>query len=58
MIMAETGTYTSPKRVERDGYLVAFEGEEMTMAEAHRRGLVKPEKPAEKKAASKTAAKK
>lgn len=36
------GTYTSKKRVERDGYLVAFEGERMTMDEAVRRGLVKP----------------
>lgn len=48
--MAE-GTYTCPKRVERDGYLVAFEGEVMTMDEAARRGLVgaEPEKPVEKK---------
>ena len=34
------GTYTSPARVERDGFLVAFEGETMTMAEAAKRGLV------------------
>lgn len=40
-----TGTYTSPKRVERDGRLVAFEGEVMTMDEAVQRGLVKGEKP-------------
>lgn len=38
-----TGTYTSPKRVERDGRLVAFEGEVMTMDEAVTRGLVTPE---------------
>lgn len=42
--MAE-GTYTSPKRVERNGRLVAFEGEVMTMDEAVRRGLVKDAKP-------------
>lgn len=36
------GTYTSPKRVERDGRLVAFEGEVMTMADAEKRGLVAP----------------
>lgn len=40
-----TGTYTSPKRVERDGRLVAFEGEVMTMDEAVQRGLVKAAKP-------------
>lgn len=40
--MAE-GTYTSPERVERDGWLVAFEGEEMTMDEAVKRGLVPTE---------------
>lgn len=40
-----TGTYTSPERVERDGRLVAFEGEVMTMDEAVSRGLVKDEKP-------------
>lgn len=33
-------TYTSPKRVVRDGHLVAFEGETMTSDEAVRRGLV------------------
>ena len=40
-----TGSYTSTKRVERDGRLVAFEGETMTMDEAVSRGLVKEEKP-------------
>lgn len=35
-----TGTYTSPERVERDGRLVAFAGEVMTMDEAVARGLV------------------
>lgn len=39
-----TGTYTSPKRVERKGVLVAFEGEVMTMEEAERRELVNSEK--------------
>ena len=33
------GTYTCPKRVERNGRLVAFAGEVMTMDEAERRGL-------------------
>lgn len=40
-----TGTYKSTKRVERNGRLVAFEGEEMTMDEAIQRGLVKESKP-------------
>lgn len=43
------GTYTQPVRVERDGRLVAFAGEVMTMDEAVSRGLVKPEKPAAKR---------
>lgn len=45
--MAE-GTYTCTERVERDGYLVAFEGEVMSMDEAARRGLIpdEPEKAA------------
>lgn len=49
-----SGTYVSPERVERDGYLVAFEGERMTMDEAVSRGLVdngngqEPEKEPEK----------
>lgn len=34
------GTYTSPARVERDGVLVAFEGEVMTAREAAERGLL------------------
>lgn len=33
-------TYTSQKRVIRDGRLVAYAGETMTDAEARRRGLV------------------
>lgn len=45
------GTYTSPERVERDGRLIAFEGEEMTMDEAVGRGLVTAEKPKAKRAA-------
>ncbi len=32
--------YTSPERVERDGFLVAFKGEKMTETEARRRGLL------------------
>lgn len=39
-----TGTYTSPERVERDGHLVAFKGETMTMDEAVERGLAVEEK--------------
>lgn len=50
------GIYTSPERVERDGFLVAYEGERMTMVEAERRGLL--EKPAKKPAAKKAPAKK
>lgn len=42
--MAE-GMFTSTKRVERDGRLVAFEGEVMTKDEAISRGLVKEAKP-------------
>lgn len=38
-----TGTFVSHKRVERDGVLVAFEGEEMTMEEAVKRGLTSTE---------------
>lgn len=34
------GMYICHERVERDGYLVAFAGEKMTMDEAARRGLV------------------
>ena len=45
------GTYICPERVERDGYLVAFEGEVMTMDEAVKRGFVsdEPEEPKGKK---------
>ena len=49
-----SGTYTSPERVIRDGRLVAFAGEVMTMDEAIARGLVdngngqEPEKEPEK----------
>lgn len=48
--------YVCEKRVIRDGYLVAFEGEAMTEDEAHRRGLVeepKPKRPARKRASKK-----
>lgn len=48
-----TGTYTSEKRVERDGRLVAFEGEVMTMAEAVERGLVEQKPKAKRGKASK-----
>lgn len=37
------GMYTCPERVERDGYLIAFEGESMSEEEARRRGLIKDE---------------
>ena len=54
------GIWTCPKRVERDGYLVAYEGERMTMADAKRRGLLEEpaEEPAEEKPAAKKPAKK
>lgn len=48
------GIYTCTERVERDGVLVAFEGERMTMDEAERRGLL-DEKPAKKPAAKRAA---
>ena len=35
--------YTCPERVERDGYLIAFEGEKMSMEDARYRGLIKDE---------------
>ena len=38
------GTYICPERVVRDGRLVAFEGERMTMEEAVKRGVAKPVK--------------
>lgn len=38
--------YTSEKRVERDGRLIAYEGEVMSDAEAEARGLLdKPDQP-------------
>lgn len=37
------GMYTCPERVERDGYLIAFEGEVMSEEEARLRGLTKDE---------------
>ena len=43
------GTYTCPKRVERNGRLVAFAGEVMTMDEAERRGLAAVEAPEKQK---------
>ena len=39
------GMYTAPERIERDGYLVAFEGEVMSEEEAARRGLLGPAEP-------------
>lgn len=35
--------YVSQERVTRDGRLVAFKGEVMSMEEAHRRGLINDE---------------
>lgn len=49
------GTYTSPERVEREGRLVAFEGEVMTMQEADERGLLQDAKPKSKPAKAKRA---
>lgn len=40
--------FTSNKRVIRDGYLVAFEGEVMSDEEAAKRGLLDEEKPKSK----------
>lgn len=37
--------FTSKKRVIRNGYLVAFEGEVMSDEEAAKRGLLEEEKP-------------
>lgn len=59
------GTYTAKERVIKDGVLVCFEGQEMTMAEAERLGLVSQKKATakqttggtQKKAAKKTAPK-
>ena len=52
--------YRVPERVERDGRLVAFEGELMSIEEAKRRGiyLAASDKPAEKPAAKKRAPRK
>lgn len=52
--------YRVPERVERDGRLVAFEGELMSIEEAKRRGiyLAAADKPAEKPAAKKRAPRK
>lgn len=38
-----SGMYTSPERVVRDGYVIAFEGEVMSEEDARRRGLIKDE---------------
>lgn len=53
------GMYTSPERVVRDGWLVAFAGEVMTMDEAAARGLVQGEaaEPEEKPASRRQARK-
>ena len=40
------GIYTAPRRVERDGRLVCFAGERMTMEEAAARGLLDGNEPA------------
>lgn len=48
------GTYTADKRVIKDGVLMCFEGQEMTMAEAERLGLVSQKKAATKQTASGT----
>lgn len=45
--------FTSNKRVIRDGYLVAFEGEVMSDEEAAKRGLLEEEKPKPKATLSK-----
>ena len=52
--------YRVPERVERDGRLVAFEGELMSVEEAKRRGIYRAaaDKPAEKPAAKKRAPRK
>ena len=52
--------YRVPERVERDGRLVAFEGELMSIEEAKRRGiyLAAADKPAEKPAPKKRAPRK
>lgn len=54
------GVYVSKERVIRNGYLIAYEGEEMTEDEAMARGLITPEKPAatRKRATKRAVAKK
>lgn len=42
-----SGIYTCPERVERDGRLVAFEGERMTYDEAKLRGILPERQPEE-----------
>lgn len=46
--------YTSKERVVRDGYLVAYAGEEMTDDEARARGLIDEAKPKRAKRKAKT----
>lgn len=41
--------FVSKERVIRDGYLIAYEGEEMSDDEAKARGLIKEEKPKAKR---------
>ena len=41
------GMYTAPERVVRDGVLVCFAGERMTMEDARRRGLLEEPAPAD-----------
>lgn len=44
------GMYTAPARVVRDGVLVCFAGERMTVDDARRRGLVEESAPADEAA--------
>ena len=53
------GMYVSPKRIVRNGFLVAYKGEVMGLDEAARRGLVadepdQPKKPARRQTRSRT----
>lgn len=43
--------FVSKERVIRDGYLIAYDGEEMSDDEAKARGLIKEEKPKAKRSA-------